>query len=102
MIFDVLPKGHRYRTHCQTIFRRKNKNGIPVRYTVKDISRFYSSTLKKRHAALGDAWHPTMYSIAVFIIVASFGLNLYFLRCQYITFLCDCQSFAEKFLSTIG
>ena len=78
MIFDVLPKGHRYRTHCQTIFRRKNKNGIPVRYTVKDISRFYSSTLKKRHVALGDAWHPTMYSIAVFIIVASFGLNLYF------------------------
>ena len=46
MIFDVSSQGHKYRTHCQTIFRRKNKNGIPVRYTVKDISRFYSSTPK--------------------------------------------------------
>lgn len=41
-----------------------------------------SNTPKKRHVALGDTWHPTMYSIAVFIIVASFNMDVeYILAC---------------------
>ena len=47
MIFDVLPKGIDIEHIAKPFFEGKNKNGIPVRYTVKVLADFIQARFKK-------------------------------------------------------
>ena len=53
----------------------EGKTKTVYRQIYREILADYISTLKKRHAAFGDTWHLTMYSIATFMMVASFDMN---------------------------